>query len=56
MKVKLKRDLTLTMKAGEIVNIDANQYQLVSQFVEVVKEQEEQKVSRKVKKPIKEAE
>jgi hypothetical protein len=57
MKVKLKQDLTLTIKKGEVVNIDAMQYQLISQFVEIVKEAETETKVRKVsKKVIKEAE
>lgn len=52
MQVKLKQKLSLTIEAGETVNVSAEQYKHIAQFVEVVKEEvkEEKTKSRKAPK------
>lgn len=50
MQVKLKQKLSLTIEAGEIVNVSAEQYKHIAQFVEVVKEEVKEEVKTKSRK------
>lgn len=42
MKVKVNKEVTLTLRIGNIIEIDDSQFSLLSKYVEVIEEKEKE--------------